>query len=73
MWLILTWATGSTTWMRGRRTLLIEVFKSFFRGRAAVQQMIIITHERELEEAADTLYLVENVNGVSRVKEIIPS
>jgi len=52
-----------------RRKLLIDVFRSFFRERAPVQQMIIITHERELEEVADTLYLVENVNGVSMVKE----
>jgi exonuclease SbcC len=41
--------------------------KNFFREGAAVPQMIIVTHHRELEEVADTVYRVEKVDGVSRV------
>lgn len=51
-----------------RRKVLIDVFKTF-RESAITQQMIIITHDRELEDIADTILYVEKVNGVSKVKE----
>jgi len=52
-----------------RRRELVEIMKSFFREGAAVPQMIVVTHHRELEEIADTVYQVEKVDGVSRVVE----
>ncbi len=52
-----------------RRRELVEIMKNFFREGAAVPQMIIVTHHRELEEVADTVYRVEKVDGVSRVVE----
>jgi len=53
-----------------RRRELVEIMKSFFREGAAVPQMIVVTHHRELEEIADTVYQVEKVDGVSRVVEV---
>ena len=53
-----------------RRRELVEVVKNFFRRGSEIPQMIIITHDRELEEVADTLYQIEKVNGVSRVKAL---
>jgi len=50
-----------------RRRELVEIMKSFFREGATIPQMIIITHHRELEDVADTVYRVEKVNGVSKV------
>jgi len=52
-----------------RRRELVEVVKSFFREGTVVPQMVIITHDRELEEVADTLYQVEKINGVSKIVE----
>lgn len=50
-----------------RRRELVEIMKNFFREGSTVPQMIIVTHHRELEEVADTVYRVEKVDGVSRV------
>ena len=50
-----------------RRRELVEIMKSFFREGAKIPQMIIVTHHRELEDVADTVYRVEKVDGVSRV------
>ncbi len=52
-----------------RRKELVEIMKNFFREGSTVPQMIIVTHHRELEEVADTVYRVEKVDGVSRVVE----
>ncbi len=52
-----------------RRRELVEIMKSFFKEGAAVPQMIVVTHHRELEEIADTVYQMEKVDGVSRVVE----
>jgi len=54
-----------------RRRELVEIMKSFFREGAAVPQMIVVTHHRELEEIADTVYQVEKVDGVSMVAEAL--
>ncbi|AIG97418.1 ATPase involved in DNA repair [Archaeoglobus fulgidus DSM 8774] len=53
-----------------RRRELVEIMKNFFREGSTVPQMIIITHHRELEDIADTVYRVEKVDGVSRVIEV---
>ena len=50
-----------------RRKELVEVVKSFFREGAVVPQMVVITHDRELEEVADMLYQVEKINGISKI------
>jgi len=55
-----------------RRRELVEVVKSFFKEGSIVPQMIIITHDRELEEVADTLYQIEKINGISRIREHAP-
>jgi exonuclease SbcC len=52
-----------------RRRELVEIMREFFREGSSIPQMIIITHHRELEEVADTVYRVEKVNGISRVVE----
>jgi len=54
-----------------RRRVLIDVFKNF-RESAITQQMIIITHDKELEEVADTIYQVSKIGGISRVMEAEP-
>jgi len=51
-----------------RRRELVEIMKSFFGEGAAIPQMIIVTHHRELEEVAQTVYEVEKADGVSRVR-----
>ncbi len=53
-----------------RRRKLIEIFKNF-RGGHIIPQLIVITHNREVEDAADQVYEVtKQANGVSRVKPI---
>jgi exonuclease SbcC len=52
-----------------RRRELVEIMKGFFREEASIPQMIIITHHRELEDVADTVYRFEKVKGISRVVE----
>ena len=52
-----------------RRRVLIDVFRNF-RESAITQQMIIITHDRELEEVADTVYQVNKIGGASKVNEV---
>jgi len=52
-----------------RRRELVEVVKSFFREGTVLPQMVIITHDKELEEVADTLYQVEKIDGVSKIVE----
>ena len=52
-----------------RRRGLVEVMKGFFREDASILQMMIVTHHRELEEVADTVYRVEKVDEISKVVE----
>ena len=47
-----------------RRQELINVLRSM----SVIPQMIIVTHDQELETAADTLILVEKEDGISQVK-----
>ncbi|WP_290597194.1 MULTISPECIES: AAA family ATPase [unclassified Archaeoglobus] len=53
-----------------RRRELVEIMKSFFREGATIPQMIVITHHRELEDVADTVYRVEKIDCVSSVVEV---
>ncbi len=51
-----------------RRRELVRILKTSFKGaREIVPQLIIVTHDRELEDAADTVYQVTRTNGYSRV------
>jgi exonuclease SbcC len=52
-----------------RRRELVGMMRDFFREGSSIPQMIIVTHHRELEEVADTVYRVEKVGGISRVVE----
>ncbi len=50
-----------------RRRKLIEIIKSF-RGGHIIPQLVVVTHDREVVNAADTVYLVrKKPNGVSEV------
>ena len=54
-----------------RRRELVEILKNFFKGSSSIlPQMIVVTHHREIEDAADNLILIENVGGVSQVKAV---
>ncbi len=54
-----------------RRRELVEILKNFFKGSSSIlPQMIVVTHHREIEDAADNLILIENVGGVSQVKTV---
>ncbi|MCW3136370.1 MAG: AAA family ATPase [Canidatus Methanoxibalbensis ujae] len=54
-----------------RRRELIEILKYFFKGaRSILPQMIIVTHHREIEDAADNIILIENTDGNSQVKNL---
>jgi len=54
-----------------RRRELIEILKKAFREEArVVPQLIIVSHDRELEDAADTVYVVTKEGGWSRVHQV---
>jgi len=48
-----------------RRTALTELIKSL---KGKLSQVIVITHDPEIESAADSLVKVEMVNGYSQVE-----
>jgi exonuclease SbcC len=49
-----------------RRKELVNILNSFFReGGRIIPQMLIITHHREIEEVADTIYAVNKKEGYS--------
>ncbi len=55
-----------------RRRELVRILKTSFKGaREVVPQLIIVTHDRELEDAADTVYQVTRIDGYSRVVRTI--
>jgi exonuclease SbcC len=58
-----------------RRKELVNILSSFFReGGRIIPQMLIITHHRELEDVADTVYTVKKVEGYSIAElETLPS
>ncbi len=52
-----------------RRRELVNILNSFFReGGRIIPQMLIITHHREVEEAADLIYNVSKKEGYSIVE-----
>ena len=54
-----------------RRKELIEILKRGFREEArVVPQLIVVSHDRELEDAADTVYMVTKEGGWSKVEQL---
>ncbi len=54
-----------------RRRELVSILKSAFAGgRSVVPQIIIVTHDRELEDAADVVYEVVKEGGYSKVRAV---
>ncbi len=49
-----------------RRKILINIIKEM--GKF-IPQIIVVTHDREFEEAADNLIVLEKINGTSRIVE----
>lgn len=52
-----------------RRRRLIDVLKEF-KGGEVIHQLIIVTHDEEVKEAADTVYEVSRAARYSEVKEV---
>ncbi len=52
-----------------RRRKLIELLKKFGGGKI-IKQLIIVTHDEEIKEAAETLYRVAKTSGYSRVERV---
>ena len=53
-----------------RRRSLVAAIRRLFSGKGEFPQLILVTHDRELEEAASHVYLVEKVGGESLVKPL---
>jgi len=54
-----------------RRRELIEILKYAFKGASKlVPQLIVVSHDRELEEAADVIYTVDKEGGYSIVRKV---
>ncbi len=57
-----------------RKRELINILRYGWRGSGTIlPQLIIVTHDREIEDAADQVIEVEKVEGISRVKVVTPS
>ena len=57
-----------------RKRELINILRYGWRsGSGILPQLILVTHDREVEEAADLIIEVEKVNGVSTVKRVATS
>ena len=52
-----------------RRVELVELLREFMENPESLAQLIIVTHHRELEQIADTLYRVRIANGTSSITE----
>ena len=53
-----------------RRRDLVKVLRRVFSEKGIIPQLIIVTHDRELEEAADIVYRVEKGNEGSRIEKV---
>lgn len=53
-----------------RRKELVEAMKSFKKKSHSIPQLIIVTHHKQLEELADTLFKVDIKEGVSKIEEL---
>jgi exonuclease SbcC len=49
-----------------RRQELVEIIRRL----SSIPQTIVVTHDKEFEQAADVLIAVEKVNGISTVKQL---
>ena len=54
-----------------RRRELVSLLKNFRKGTHMISQLIVVSHDRELEEAADIVYEVAREGGVSRIKSLV--
>jgi len=54
---------------RGRD--LVNILKNFKGSASMLAQLIVVLHDRELEEAADQIYEVVRSEGVSKIKRYI--
>ncbi|MCR8463705.1 MAG: AAA family ATPase [Crenarchaeota archaeon] len=52
-----------------RRRDLVNMLKNFKEGAGMLAQLIVVSHDRELEEAADQIYEVVRSEGVSKIKQ----
>ncbi|MEM3662646.1 MAG: AAA family ATPase [Sulfolobales archaeon] len=52
-----------------RRRDLVNMLKNFKGGASMLAQLIVVSHDRELEEAADQIYEVVRSEGVSKIKQ----
>jgi exonuclease SbcC len=53
-----------------RRRELVKIMSNFLKEKSSLPQMIIVTHHRELEDLADTIYRVKKVDNISQIKPI---
>jgi len=53
-----------------RRRLLVDAMKRLYREGGGPRQMIIVTHDRELEDAADKVYRVKRLPTGSVIEEL---
>ena len=51
-----------------RRRVLVDVLRSMGRGEAGIPQLVVVTHDEEVKEAADTICTVSKPGGVSVVR-----
>uniref|UniRef100_A0A7C5YC85 RecF/RecN/SMC N-terminal domain-containing protein n=1 Tax=Caldiarchaeum subterraneum TaxID=311458 RepID=A0A7C5YC85_CALS0 len=52
-----------------RRRELVNVLKNFAGGKRVIPQIIVVSHDRELTEAADTVYEVAISEKGSRITQ----
>jgi exonuclease SbcC len=52
-----------------RRRELVNLLKNFKGGGRLIRQVIIVSHDRELEEAADVIYEVVRSEGTSKIRQ----
>ena len=53
-----------------RRRELVNLLKNFRGGSRMISQLIVVSHDRELEEAADVVYEVSRKGGVSKIRRL---
>ena len=54
-----------------RRRELVSLFKNFRKSSHMIAQLIVVSHDRELEEAADVVYEVAREDGTSKIKSLM--
>jgi len=54
-----------------RRRELVNLLKNFKGGGRLIPQIIIVSHDRELEEAADVIYEVIRSEGTSKIRQVL--